>query len=1845
MDTMRNRVLWVGGLCACVLAVAIGVQTADSAPVKVKVKSASSENVDILVSDMRPGQLFRLPEVYTVKKRYPDGHPMRNALAGVSQGCNGVDVEIKEIYTSKRGQFGYRPGRGKRIADDLVTELVRECSICSLEVRVTGGVEDGDGEFRADIELYDGCPLEGGTSIPDSLVQYTGLVVDLGQFHDLVLDYSDRGMCNDGVCPSGDACQVALQDCMYGICGDGTACDPNEEPCSDGSPCTDGTCEDETPCTPVCADGTQCTAHAAGLCADDSACDAEKQACLDGSKCRNGTCSDGALCEPNRPPCADGTLCDEDELCGDGSDCPPLICEDGSTCVKSECVGDPCSVSQQNCSAGICTDGSACDLADPNCEDKSECQPTFILCVEDPLQIPPTVWIRLRFDTEQAAVVMGETPTRGFSADAYDDLHGHCTAWFAGWPTFPHATFYAEILAPVECETHFLAYLAANPNKPAFLPSDIGGVILPLGGTRPAFTNPTTRLGDDINLTVDSCILSAYELGMKGTAGAFLMNIDIRWPNLTDGNPNTPDGEDPNIRHAETFSGRGDGAAGGSAEVSHFTIDEDVNLSINTNDQPIFITWSSNRTNTGAMEVNINQAGTSGPDLFAYDVDLLQRNRWVAVTDGDNTPAVFYAAIFCRGEAPRGACCPNQPDQPGRDMECFDGGLDEKTQEIIGVPVTSCLGTRWQIDSTCAENTFEPPCGTHSCCGTNSNCNHRTRDDCLEDCITDVDPIFCEPVCVGGPNFGQPCSGDGDCEPEGICDDNAQCPGQRTCGVTGCQVNGEFTGRACDLNNPDQGNSDCMKCSTSGDYCRPRCTEGIRGGRPCDDNGDCPDSVCDNGFDCPDEETCDAGHVCVHEAGLCSLRCARWGAGKFCGIGDQFCPNFTCFDAVGDCADVEPEHVCHWRCSLTHRSCTFDANCSGSGYGTCDNPTGGQDAGRCTGKICQFNNDCDTGQGVCAEDNRDCPQGTHCLIDFRVCTGREGCDHLGCCGVVCGIRPACCDGSQGETWDNSCVSTADDHCEFPPGNDECFSTRANEGAFEFILEDDDDGGACTSGSDRCSGSKRANNDFATSRLDDPGFCCNKRGAGAGGAGTIWYKFEAMHGSARIHNCPTPGSSRTINSLIQVFKAVDQTNDGNDLDECNSLEVIACNDDAGICGGSGENCPDGNCLASVCVVDLTVGDTYYIMMAASTGSAQGRYDIDIQSPCPSAQAPPIGSICEFAQNQGLPDDPNGVPFDLANASLDCPPEPLLPGMTNDTWFLAQSTCAGNMIIQTCGYDLGEENPATTLAVYRTDLSFQCPPTNLVGWNDDATISPACTIRGDVCDAHEDCKLGCQGTGMQCDSDADCPGLSACVDSRRAVCETVPGKCEDGSVCDPDEDSCSQGSCKVGRGESSLTACIRAFCTSDSECPEDTACTNGICDSDESLCIRGVCEHDLNTECDATMFGSCANGDPCDGITDCVDGSVCEPECGRNGNENNRPWECFGQEACVLAECVSECAPSSYVVVPTFANQWYFVRVGGVSGGEPSGTIRHSCVPDDCNSNSVPDGIEIGLNPGLDCNQNARLDSCELDAGEINDCNCNNVPDECEMDEGNPIDCAPFVAAGEPCEEGPFFCPSFGCEFDVNNNGIPDCCDAGVPPAVCPVCPVVCGITDLTGIVFADANAIAPLAVDQPVHCAIDARQPHDINDATAREGWDRMVLSFTCDPAAFGLAAGDFTVTAGTPGISSVVINGPANTATVMLNDKITPGDWTCIEHTPSGNHWCMGYLPADASGDGLSAASDINALINAINLVPGFGRPIYATDMDRSGVTLGSDILRLIDLLNGAGAFDQWITQGLPVCP
>jgi len=171
---------------------------------------------------------------------------------------------------------------------------------------------------------------------------------------------------------------------------------------------------------------------------------------------------------------------------------------------------------------------------------------------------------------------------------------------------------------------------------------------------------------------------------------------------------------------------------------------------------------------------------------------------------------------------------------------------------------------------------------------------------------------------------------------------------------------------------------------------------------------------------------------------------------------------------------------------------------------------------------------------------------------------------------------------------------------------------------------------------------------------------------------------------------------------------------------------------------------------------------------------------------------------------------------------------------------------------------------------------------------------------------------------------------------------------------------------------------------------------------------------------------------------------------------------------------------------------------------------------------------------------------------------------------------------------------------------------------------------------------------PLEDVTDARQPHPPGDATTKQGIKELQVL-----APLGAAEANWsdcwslceTAPEGPANdISSIVDDGGGN-YTITLDRAISTGEVTTITYlADGGTHTTLvlSSLPADVSGDGTSAPSDILWLIDCLN---GVGTcEILQCDADRSALCGPPDILRVIDLLNGAGEFDPWLNKTLPAC-
>lgn len=217
-----------------------------------------------------------------------------------------------------------------------------------------------------------------------------------------------------------------------------------------------------------------------------------------------------------------------------------------------------------------------------------------------------------------------------------------------------------------------------------------------------------------------------------------------------------------------------------------------------------------------------------------------------------------------------------------------------------------------------------------------------------------------------------------------------------------------------------------------------------------------------------------------------------------------------------------------------------------------------------------------------------------CILSEESCSlphTTPGCIDPFCCKEICSLstQAFCCN----TAWDAQCASQASLLCGLPPSYDECFAPGNGNGA-RLIAP-----GSAVYDADTLN---------ATNHQSDPGFCCNSAGADKKGIGTVWFRFVATATTMRIRTCSS--SPPASDSLLQVFEAADASSA---QAACATLRSLGCNDDAANCSASGHN-------SQLCLRNLTVGKTYYAVVAAKDEESRGIYKLTLSASC-SDPVPP------------------------------------------------------------------------------------------------------------------------------------------------------------------------------------------------------------------------------------------------------------------------------------------------------------------------------------------------------------------------------------------------------------------------------------------------------------------------------------------------------------------------------------------------------------------------------------------------------------------------------------------------
>ncbi|MCH8966442.1 MAG: hypothetical protein IID43_02085 [Planctomycetes bacterium] len=464
------------------------------------------------------------------------------------------------------------------------------------------------------------------------------------------------------------------------------------------------------------------------------------------------------------------------------------------------------------------------------------------------------------------------------------------------------------------------------------------------------------------------------------------------------------------------------------------------------------------------------------------------------------------------------------------------------------------------------------------------------------------------------------------------------------------------------------------------------------------------------GMKCPgscsiNSDTCAADEDCTD---LCSE------SGDPCPLGTECEPGETCDPQVCTLSGVSFDPPCGYS------ACCEPPDENGQGEGCTDRPfveTPDADGNLVTG--CSEIFDTDVPPHAAAwQQAQFCNVGEqHCIIwacRFApgACDeihGNPGCNFPSCCDQICTADAFCCLFN----WDLSCVSQVTNPVtgcrDLPAFNDECADPddplkgalllnrcsgspapgrvcevaiddcrRCDSGLNSYCLNSSECAGLCLESGETCDASSITEMSTAGGTLAEDGsetFCCHSAGVDLPGVGPIWTKFIASETSVVLDTCGTAGALIT-DSILEVY-AVDQG--VSEVEACASRRAIACNDDGG--------CAHDH--AKVCVHGLTIGDVYYVQLAAKSEDTGGKFQLKLRSPCTEPQ-PPSNNSCLTAE----PVPFGGIAaFDLVDATPECPGHNCVFDLDSDVWFEYTADLSGLVTIDTCGSTF-----ETSLVVY-------------------------------------------------------------------------------------------------------------------------------------------------------------------------------------------------------------------------------------------------------------------------------------------------------------------------------------------------------------------------------------------------------------------------------------------------------------------------------------------------------------------------------------------------------------------
>ncbi len=570
---------------------------------------------------------------------------------------------------------------------------------------------------------------------------------------------------------------------------------------------------------------------------------------------------------------------------------------------------------------------------------------------------------------------------------------------------------------------------------------------------------------------------------------------------------------------------------------------------------------------------------------------------------------------------------------------------------------------------------------------------------------------------------------------------------------------------------------------------------------------------------------------------------------------------------------------------------------------------------------------------------------------------------------------------------------------------------------------------------------------------------------------------------------------------------------------------------------------------------------------------------------------------------------------------------------------------------------------------TVFCSEIPGACCVGAGDCEVLTPQCCFDGqgvfqgplsrcspeELCDRGACCHLdGTCGSAVvvsECTGEHDefIPGASCAACDDRGACCLPHGKCENAVV----QEDCEDPEGRNGVYDGDGTLCRPNLCVTGACCLLDGSCDDSLtqqaCEDEAvggayqgpgtpcapGLCIRGGCCHldgscddfVVESECmelydefvagfDCRDFGCLAGGACCIGGT-CED-NMPEETCGLQGGTYTVDGTLCTSDLCLQGACClpNETCDDTLTRQSCEAADGLYLGEGSVCAGTdcrrgscctPVGVCTDPVVPSLCD---VPEDFNPGSCAHFPC---VGRGACCLPDGSCAILTRKACVSQLGTYDGDATICDPE----DLCLTGACCLLNGNCASKTRQR-----CERGAGTYVGPDVPCEAETCDLW------------VAGSVPPDCGIDARQPSE------PDGSDTAVaqsITIIFNRRVADLRPEDFTVEV-FPGPATIpvvlLVTIDEEVATLYLNQPLVPQRWTCFTHTDSGIRTCVGVLPADVNGDGMSNGDDVGALIDHLNGLADPPLGLWQCDTNRSGVCTPADLLRAIDLLNGADVYE-----------